>query len=227
MAPLKAFILTLCIVLLGASCKEDSARKHPVNPNTVVQVASPDDALAQLKEGNKRFVDGDMMNTDYKAQREATKDDQHPYAIVLSCMDARIPPEIVFDQRLGDLFVIRVAGNVEDSNMLGSIEYAVKAKNIKLILMMGHSNCGAVKGCIDNVQYGNLTQLVAQIKPAITGDTTNKKAMIEATVKNNVRLTMGRILQKSDIIAAAVKENKVKIAGAYYDLATGQVEFLQ
>ena len=191
-----------------------------------IEVKTPDDEIAQLKEGNSRFLHGKMINTDYGDQIEANKAAQHPPAMVLSCIDSRIPPEIIFDQGIGNLFVDRVAGNIDDSDVLGSMEFAVKVKGIKLIVVMGHDHCGAVEGCIDNVQFGSLTQLLNHIRPAIKGDPSNRDMMVEQTARNNVRLTINDILSKSDIISAAVKSKDLKIVGAYYNLASGKVEFL-
>ena len=165
-------------------------------------------------------------NADYKEQVEGNKDDQHPHSVILSCLDSRIPPEVIFDQGLGSIFVARVAGNIEDDNVLGSLEFATKLKGSKLIVVMGHNKCGAIKGAVDNAELGNLTQLVNQIKPAITGDKSNMDKMLDETSKKNVKLTIDNILKHSQVIAALVKEGKVKIVGAYYDLNTGKVEFL-
>jgi carbonic anhydrase len=228
----KTLALALCAGLMISSCKETTKEEHPAehaaeHKTAHVAPATPDEALALLKDGNKRFLDGKTDIGSYKEQIAATKDDQHPHSIILSCMDSRVPPEAIFDQGLGNIFVARVAGNIEDADMLGSMEYATKVKGTKLIVVMGHSHCGAVKGSIDNAQLGNLTQLVDHIKPAIKGDTAHKEAMIEETVKNNVKLTMTHITEKSALIADLVKENKVKIVGAYYDIATGKVDFME
>lgn len=225
--------IALCACIWLAACKDTAKDEHPTANETGhkaahVEVTTPDQALEQLKEGNKRFADGKMINnTNYREQIEATKADQHPHTVILACMDSRVPPEAIFDQGLGSLFVNRVAGNIEDADMLGSMEYATKVKGSKLIVVMGHSHCGAVKGSIENAQLGNLTQLVDHIKPAIKGDTAHKESMIEETVKNNVKLTITHILEKSSVIADLVKENKVKIVGAYYDIATGKVDFME
>ncbi|NBP98533.1 MAG: carbonic anhydrase, partial [Synechococcaceae bacterium WB6_3A_227] len=130
------------------------------------------------------------MNTNYRAEIEATKFDQHPHSLILSCLDSRIPPEIIFDQGIGNIFAARVAGNIEDLNVLGSMEFATQLKGTKLIVVMGHNKCGAVKGAIENAELGNLTQLVDQIKPAITGDKTNMDLMLSETAKKNVELTI-------------------------------------
>ena len=186
----------------------------------------PNDALQELKQGNKRFLDGKQINTNYKAQIEKTKLDQKPHSLILSCLDSRVPPEIIFDQGIGNVFVARVAGNVEDPNILGSMEFATIIKGTKLIVVLGHSKCGAVSGAIDNAELGNLTQLVNQIKPAIIGDESNKTQMLEESAKNNVRITIENILEESPLIAELVKDEKVKIIGAYYNIDNGKVEFL-
>ena len=234
---MKKQISTLAILfstgLFLASCNQQNAKEENIShqetssTHEAVTINSPDDALAEMKAGNQRFLDGKPVNTDYKSQIEHTKNDQHPHTLVLSCLDSRIPPEIIFDQGIGNIFVARVAGNVEDLNILGSMEFATKVKGTKLIVVMGHNKCGAVKGAIDNAQLGNLTQLVAQIKPAIVGDTTNMENMLNETSKNNVKMTIEHILKSSPVISEMIKENKVKIVGAYYDIATGRVTFLE
>ncbi len=161
---------------------------------------NPDKALQELKNGNKRFVTDKRVKRDYKAEINDTKADQHPHSLILSCLDSRITPELLFDQGIGDLFVARVAGNVEDPNILGSMEFATKVKGVKLIVVMGHNKCGAVKGAIDNAELGNLTQLVEQIKPAIKGDRSNPDAMLDETAKNNVKMTIDDILKYSPVI---------------------------
>ena len=223
-------ILIIFSGLLTLSCGQNksNSQKNTYTENTTAHTAvinSPEDALAEMKAGNQRFLSGKFVNTDYKNQIEQTKTDQHPHTLILSCLDSRIPPEIIFDQGIGNIFVARVAGNIEDPNILGSMEFATKVKGTKLIIVMGHNRCGAVKGAIDNAELGNLTQLVDQIKPAIVGDTTNLDNMLNQTSKNNVKMTINDILKSSSVINSLVKENKVKLVGAYYDIATGQVTF--
>jgi len=229
----KAYLLLLIISVLLASCgqkKVETDTSHSTDTKEKkhehVTINSPDDALNELKNGNKRFTDGKLENTDYKEQVQSVKDDQHPHSIILSCIDSRVPPETVFDQGFGNIFVSRIAGNVEDDNVLGGMEYATKVKGSKLIVVLGHSKCGAVKGAVDNAELGNLTQLVNQIKPAITGDKSDPDKMLDETSRKNVKLQMESILKHSDVISALVKEGKVKIVGAYYDLNTGKVEFM-
>ena len=228
----KAITATLLISFFIASCGQQKSKTESTHDDKTqatheqVSISTPDDALAELKLGNQRFVDGKMVNTNYQEQIKNTKSDQHPHSLILSCLDSRIPPEVIFDQGIGNIFVARVAGNVEDPNILGSMEFATKVKGTKLIVVMGHNKCGAVKGAVDNAKLGNLTQLVGQIKPAITGDTTNVDLMLNETSKKNVKMTIADILSGSTVISELVKENKVKIVGAYYDITTGQVSFM-
>ena len=234
MKTLKSYVLILILSVFLVSCGQqkidttkpqsteikEKKHEHPV-------INTSDDAITELKNGNKRFTDGKLENTDYKVQIDNNKDDQHPFCIILSCIDSRVPPEILFDQGFGNIFVTRVAGNVEDANILGGMEYATQVKGSKLIVVMGHSKCGAVKGALDNAELGNLTQLVDQIKPAITGDKSNPDKMLDETSRKNVKLQIANILKHSEVIAKLVKEGKVKIVGAYYDVTTGEVEFFE
>jgi carbonic anhydrase len=238
MKTLRIYVLLLFISVFLASCgqqktKSDSSSSTETKVTTETKVQkhehpvnnTPDDALSELRNGNKRFIEAKMENTDYKEQIQNTKADQHPHTIILSCIDSRVPPEILFDQGFGNIFVTRVAGNVGDENILGGMEFATQLKGSKLIVVMGHNKCGAVKGAIDNAELGNLTQLVDQIKPAIMGDKSNPDKMLDETSRNNVKLQMKYILEGSKVIAGLVKEGKVKIVGAYYDIETGKVEF--
>lgn len=204
--------------------KPEASEAHGAVKHT--PISTPDDALTELKNGNQRFLAGNSINTNYKQEIEATKDDQHPHSLILSCLDSRIPPEIIFDQGIGNVFVARVAGNIEDPNILGSMEFATKVKGTKLIVVMGHNKCGAVKGAIDNAELGNLTQLVEQIKPAIRGDKTKMDAMMNETAMKNVELTIADIQNQSPVLNDLVKEGKVKIVGAFYDLSTGKATFI-
>ena len=223
-------ILILGSLIFMASCSDNKespqVSKEQEKPHQVV-VNRPDDALAELKKGNDRFMKDKLINTNYKEQIEHTKSDQHPHSVILSCLDSRIPPEIIFDQGIGNIFVARVAGNVEDPNILGSMEFATKVKGTKLIVVMGHNKCGAVKGAIDNAELGNLTQLVNQIKPAITGDKSNIDLMLDETATENVKMTIADILKQSPVISELVKNGSVKIVGAFYDITSGQVSFIE
>jgi len=191
-------------------------------------IKTPDQAIAELKYGNNRFLDKLPINTNYQDQIEATKDGQHPHSFVLGCIDSRVPPEIIFDQGIGDLFVSRVAGNVEDDHILGSMEFATKIKHTKLIVVLGHSHCGAVNGAMSNVKLEHLTQLVDQIKPSINTHETYPLPdyMEDQTSRKNVKMTIHRILQKSNTLREQVENKEIKIVGAYYDVASGEVIFL-
>jgi len=218
--------------MLFFSCGQPPATTTTTKADTTTisidttQVRNADEAIAALQAGNERFVAGKMVNTDYKTQIEKTKDGQKPPTVILSCMDSRVPPEIVFDQGIGNLFVTRVAGNIADANILGSMEYATKVIGSKLIVVMGHNHCGAVKGAIANAELGNLTQLLAQIKPAISHDSTDHEQQIDETAKNNIKMTIDYILKNSEVINTLVKQGAVKIKGAYYDIETGKVNFI-
>jgi carbonic anhydrase len=192
------------------------------------------EALARLKDGNKRFAAGLSRVHDYLAQVRATAAGQRPFAAVLSCMDSRTGPEIVFDQGLGDLLSVRVAGNVADDDALGSLEYATKVLGTRLIVVLGHTSCGAVKGACEDVHLGNLTGLLARIKPAVDSVPSSVQprvgsndAFVDAAARANVRLSIETIRERSPIIAALERAGDVKIVGAMYDVATGKAEFFE
>ena len=188
-----------------------------------------DEAVKKLIEGNERFVNNKLMHHDFIDEAHHSEKDQHPHTFVLSCIDSRVPPEIVFDQGIGNLFVARVAGNIEDDNVLGSMEYAVQIKGTKLLVVLGHSNCGAVQGAIDNVNLGHLTQLTNQIKVAFSKHKTYPlpEHLSNETGRLNVLSTIDHILSSSQIIRELVNKKKIKIVGTFYDLHTGKVELLQ
>jgi carbonic anhydrase len=190
---------------------------------------TPSKALDALKAGNARFVQGKGERRDLKAQVDATASGQYPFAAILSCMDSRASAELVLDQGIGDIFSIRVAGNVVDTDDLGSLEYAVAAAGAKLIIVMGHTSCGAVKGAIDDVKLGNLTELLAKIKPAIQASgagTSKDNAYVTKVAEQNVRDMMKEIRSRSAVIAPLLSSGKVGMAGAMYDVHTGKVTFL-
>ena len=188
-------------------------------------IANATEALAELKAGNQRFVENKMSHKDYKARIEETKEHQAPHSLILSCMDSRVPPEIIFDQNIGDIFVARVAGNVEDSAIVASMEYAVKVKGTKLLVVMGHTNCGAVTGIVENVHLGHLTGLLNEIKPVLDTTGATKEEKVQRTSENNVKKTINDILAESPIIKEMVDKGEVKIVGAMYDLSKGTVTF--
>lgn len=225
----KIKILGLTLVVCFSLIKCGTHKTHTNIANTkhdLHTIQSPDEAILELKEGNNRFLRNKLINTDYKSQIEHTKSDQHPHSLILSCLDSRIPPEIIFDQGIGNIFVARNAGNIEDQNILGSMEFATKVKGTKLIVVMGHNHCGAVKGAVDDVELGHLTQLVNQIKPAIVQNN-DKKLMLDETSKNSVQRTIDDILRLSHVLEELVKKNQVKIVGAYYNIENGKVTFFE
>jgi carbonic anhydrase len=193
---------------------------------------TPDEALAMLQAGNERFRSGKMKAHDYLAQKRATTAGQYPAAAILSCIDSRAPAEIILDTGIGDTFNARVAGNIANDDMLGSLEFACAAAGAKLILVMGHTSCGAIKGAIDGTQLGHLTGLLDQIKPAVaatsySGERTSKNAaFVDEVASSNVRLTVQAIRQHSSVLAALEKDGKIKIVGSMYHLKGGRVELL-
>ncbi|MCX8481179.1 MAG: carbonic anhydrase, partial [Sediminibacterium sp.] len=189
------------------------------------EIITPDDAITELKNGNTRFMNNTLINTDYYKQIEFSKSDQHPHSLILSCIDSRVPPEIIFDQGIGNIFVTRNAGNIEDLNLIGCIEFATKVKGIKLVVIMGHTHCGAVKAAVTDFQLGHFTQLIDQIKPAIVKKENIENTINETAIKN-VKNTVEDIVHKSDVLNELVSQNKVKIIGAYYDIENGKVTFL-
>ena len=193
---------------------------------------SPRDMIRLLQEGNQRFVDGEWIDWDYRHEQADTSAGQYPGAIILGCIDSRAPAEIIFNLRIGDIFNARVAGNIIDEDIAGSMEYACKVAGSKIILVMGHTNCGAVKGAIDQVELGTLTQLLAKIKPAVDAvqdvegeRTTKNSAFVNAVAKKNVILTIENIRETSPVLKKMEDNNEIDIVGAMYDVESGKVEF--
>lgn len=196
-------------------------------------IKTPEQAMQALIDGNERFLSGNTLNQDFAAQIEKTSTGQAPYATVLSCLDSRIPPEILFDQGIGDIFVGRVAGNVEDINMIGSFEFAKGIKGTKLLVVMGHTACGAVGGACANAKLGSLTALLADIRPAVKLVETRhpnkdvcKAPYLDEIAVENVNMTIADIREKSPVMSELEAEGKLKIVGAMYDITTGKVTFL-
>jgi carbonic anhydrase len=191
---------------------------------------TPAKALSALKEGNKRFRAGTSVQKNLLAKVKASAGGQYPFAAVLSCMDSRVPVETVFDQSIGDLFSIRVAGNVMNGDNAGSLEYAAKVEGVKLVVILGHTSCGAVKGAIDDVKLGNLTGLVAKIQPAMKASgpgTTKDYAYVDKVGEQNVRQTMKEIRETSPVLKEMLDSGAVGLVGAMYDLKTGAVTFFE
>jgi carbonic anhydrase len=192
---------------------------------------TPEQIIEAMKQGNERFRTGKMSPHDYLAQKRATAAGQYPAAVILSCVDSRAPAEIILDARIGDTFNARVAGNIVNDDLLGSLEFSCALAGAKLVLVMGHTGCGAIKGAIDGAQLGNLTGLLQKIKPAVVatrfkGERTSKNGeFVDAVAKTNVRLTIDAIRQRSDVLAGLEKDGKIKIVGSMYRLAGGLVDF--
>jgi carbonic anhydrase len=192
-----------------------------------------DQVIALLKQGNERFRTGKMQAHDYLAQKKATAGGQYPAAAILSCIDSRAPAEIILDAGIGDTFNARIAGNIANDDLIGSLEFACAGAGAKVILVMGHTACGAVKGAIDNVELGHLTALLDKIKPAIaattfSGDRTSKNPdFVDAVAATNVRRTVAEIRGRSIVLAGLEKEGKIKIVPSMYHLVGGRVEFLE
>jgi carbonic anhydrase len=193
---------------------------------------TPDQIIASLKEGNERFRTGKSTPHDYLAQKRATVGGQYPATVILSCIDSRAPAEIIFDAGIGDTFNGRVAGNIANDDLLGSMEFACALAGAKVVLVMGHTSCGAIKGAIDGAKLGNLTGLLDKIKPSVdatvfNGERSSKNALfVDAVATTNVRHTIEEIRRRSDVLAGLEKDGKIKIVGSMYHLVGGRVEFL-
>lgn len=194
---------------------------------------TPDDVIKALKEGNMRFVDNNVTARDHSAMVRKAASGQFPKAVVLSCIDSRIPVEDVFDRGIGDLFVGRIAGNFVNTDLLGSMEFGCRVMGAKLILVLGHESCGAITSAIDDVKLGNITSMLANIKPAIDasqdfpGDKTSKNPeYVKYVLKNNVIHAIKTIKEKSSILKEMADKGSIKIIGAYYNINTGAVMFL-
>lgn len=234
MKHLKVFgLLLFCAVVSGSF----SAQAKISKKNSSVQMkepVTPLEELQALKDGNRRFINSETDGHDFQFQINKTKDGQKPYAVVLSCLDSRIPVEIVFDQGIGQLFVARIAGNIENNDVLGSMEFGTALMGAKLIVVMGHTKCGAIKGACQNVQLGHLTGVLDRIQPAVKKvqgsiekfDPTSYEH-IDMVSEENVRQTVARIRKSSDVIRKLEADKKVQIVGAMYDISTGKVSFLE
>jgi carbonic anhydrase len=193
---------------------------------------SPQQALELLKDGNKRFINNLKINRNLLQQANETSDGQHPFAVILSCIDSRTSAELIFDQGLGDIFSVRIAGNIINEDILGSMEFACKVAGSKIIVVLGHTKCGAVKGACDHVEMGNLTALLTKIRPAVEDETTTKEnrnsgnsEFVEKVTSINVHRTVKSIMQRSPILKEMIEKNEIKIVGGIHDISTGEVNF--
>ena len=197
---------------------------------------TPQKSLEYLKEGNVRFQNNLKANRNLLEQVNDTSDGQFPFATILSCIDSRVSAELVFDQGLGDIFSVRIAGNFVNSDILGSMEFASKLAGTKLIVVLGHTSCGAVKGACDDAKLGNLTGMLAKIKPAVKAVTepqdtslrnSSNSDFVDTVSAKNVELTIERILEESDVLAEMQNNGEIMIVGAMYDINTGAVNFYE
>jgi carbonic anhydrase len=193
---------------------------------------TPDDIISLMKKGNERFRAGERADRNFLREQQASAKGQYPAAVVLSCIDSRAPAEVILDLGIGDIFNARVAGNIANEDILGSMEFACQVAGAKVVLVMGHTACGAIKGAIDRAQLGNLTNLLARIHPAVEatqydGERSSKhNAFVDAVARKNVELTMTGIRQQSSVLQNLVSNGTIKIVGAMYALDTALVEFL-
>lgn len=193
---------------------------------------TPSMALELLKEGNKRFVNNLKINRNLLQQANETSDGQHPFAIILSCIDSRTSAELIFDQGLGDIFSVRIAGNIINEDILGSMEFACKVAGSKIIVVLGHTKCGAVKGACDHVEMGNLTALLTKLRPAVDDETTTKEnrtsknsVFVENVATINVKRTVKSIMERSPILKEMIEGGQIGIVGGTHDISTGEVIF--
>lgn len=213
------------VVEAGMFCETQDAKacQEAVTPKLI---------LERFKKGNERFTSGKITDRNFIQQVKATSTGQYPLASVVSCIDSRAPAEIVFDQGIGDIFNARVAGNIVNEDILGSLEFASKVAGAKLIVVMGHTSCGAIKGACDDAKLGNLTGLIAKIKPAVAAipndgkDRSSKNyAFVEQVAERNVHMTVQMIRDKSAVLKEMEQKGEIMIVGAMYNVATGKVKF--
>ncbi len=229
------------LALAGCSASEPSADSAlaeaavdqgfvPAQDAASQAAVTPDAALTLLTDGNARFVAGTPVSRDYSDQIRATAAGQYPFAVVLGCIDSRVPIETVFDQGIGDIFSARIAGNIVNTELLGSMEFACQLAGAKLVVVLGHTSCGAVKGAISSARLGNLTQLVQKIEPAveaIEGERdVNNADYVDGVAEENVRMVIAEIRRESSVLATMEQEREVRIVGGMYDVSTGVVRFI-
>lgn len=241
----------LCVGLGLISCNDQTKKQMNNDLNTEVKqdkivglvedvltkeeqdALTPDMVIQSFKEGNARFMRNDLTARDHSEQVRKSTNAQFPKAIVLSCVDSRVPVEDVFDRGIGDIFVARVAGNFVNEDILGSMEFACKVSGSKLILVLGHEHCGAVKAAVDDVKLGNITPMLSKIRPAVVsveydGDRTSKnKEFVHMACESNVRSTVEKIRRESPILKEMEDNGEIKIIGSIYDMDNGEVTFLK
>lgn len=229
----KALVLAAGLALLAGCASVQPSADYVTLDKATQSRLTPDAVIAALKQGNQRFVSGTMIRRDLTKQVKATGYSQYPMATVVSCIDSRAGPELVFDQGIGDVFSPRVAGNFVNDDIIGSIEFATKVSGSRLVVVLGHTSCGAIKGACDDVVLGNLTKTLANIKPAVSsvaysGDRTSKNAaFVEMVAEANVKRTVNDLLTRSPIIAEMNRSGEIKVVGAMLDVKTGVVSWYQ
>ena len=193
---------------------------------------TPSMALELLEEGNKRFVNNLKVNRNLLQQANETSDGQHPFAVILSCIDSRTSAELIFDQGLGDIFSVRIAGNIINEDILGSMEFACKVAGSKIIVVLGHTKCGAIKGACDHVEMGNLTALLSKIRPAVDDEietnenrNSSNSTFVENVARINVQRTVRSVIERSPILKDMIKKGEIGIVGGTHDITNGQVTF--
>jgi carbonic anhydrase len=243
-------IIYMMILITSLSCQNHSSARiktdtlyvpqnnlRPLKEKTLTSVEqkalTPDMVVQSLKEGNRRFMNNDLTARDHSALVRNAAKGQYPKAVILSCVDSRVPVEDVFDKGIGDLFVARVAGNFANEDILGSMEFGCKVSGAKLILVMGHEYCGAIKAAIDQVKLGNITHMLTNIQPAVIKSSDFKgpknsqdEDFVDYVMKNNVIHTIEVIRSKSPVLKEMEEKGEIKIVGAYYNLKTGEIKFL-
>ncbi|MCL2302230.1 MAG: carbonic anhydrase family protein [Lentimicrobiaceae bacterium] len=233
----KFFIPVIALAVL-VSCGENQTKieKHSKVLSKEEQAnLTPDMVIEILKKGNEEFVHNELTVRNNPELIRDAANGQYPMAVILSCLDSRVPVEDVFHRAIGDIFVARVAGNIVNTDILGSMEFACKASGAKLIMVLGHGACGAVKSAISNVELGNITEMLSKIKPAVsesraefTGDATASNAeFVDIVGINNVALAVQEIRDRSPILKEMEDKGEIKIIGGYYDMHTGKVEFFE
>lgn len=233
---MKKFIIPVMGLLMAmSSCQQREEKSESVETHVLtqdeVERRSPDEIIELLKTGNQAFVEKGLHERDYNAQLEESLAGQHPMAIILSCIDSRVPVETIFDKGLGDLFVARVAGNIINADILGSMEYACEHSGSKVVVVLGHECCGAVHSACEGVDAGNMTQMLDKIKPAIDscekcGIERESQDFEAGVVRKNVEIMVDRVRGESEILHEMEEKGHIKVVGAIFNLHTGVVEFI-
>ena len=237
--PFSAALFVALFVLTGCASQAQVQTSYDYDPTVALTAETqadltPMQVLMRLKDGNQRFVSDAAVERDFMGQVRQTAGGQYPMAAILGCIDSRVPHEIVFDKGVGDIFSARVAGNFVNTDILGSLEFATAAAGSKVVVVLGHTECGAVKGACDNVQLGNLTSTLANIAPAIyaTTDiegprTSANKDFVQAVAHENVELTVRNMVDRSPVMRGLVEKGDLIVIGAMHDVATGEVMFME